>query len=82
MRKRVERAGGEWLMGEPEVKGGSFYEVKFHDPNRVIFDLLHNGWGGAQRKPGEADNEVTPARTLAPASPSGGAKPRRRWRSS
>jgi methylmalonyl-CoA/ethylmalonyl-CoA epimerase len=65
-RKRVEAAGGTWLMGEPEVKGGSFYEVKFHDINGVIFDLTHNGWGGAQRRPGEADNQVGPGRKLVP----------------
>ena len=41
-RKRVEQAGGEWFMGEPDVKGGSFYEVKFRDPNGVIFDLVQS----------------------------------------
>lgn len=62
--KKVEAAGGQWLMGEAEVKGGSFFEVKFHDINNVIFDLTHNGWGGAQRRPGEPGNEVGPSRTL------------------
>ena len=63
---RVEAAGGEWLMGEPEAKGGSFYEVKFHDPNGVIFDISHNGWGGAQKNPGGPGNEIGPSRGLVP----------------
>jgi catechol 2,3-dioxygenase-like lactoylglutathione lyase family enzyme len=65
-RQRVVAAGGEWLMGEPEVKGGSFYEVKFRDPNGVIFDISHAGWGGAQKNPGGAGNEVGPSRGLVP----------------
>jgi methylmalonyl-CoA/ethylmalonyl-CoA epimerase len=65
-RQRVEAAGGEWLMGEPEVKGGSFYEVKFRDPNGVVFDISHAGWGGAQKNPGAAGNEVGPSRGLVP----------------
>jgi methylmalonyl-CoA/ethylmalonyl-CoA epimerase len=65
-RRRVEEAGGEWLMSEPDVKGGSFYEVKFHDPNGVIFDISHIGWGGAQKDPGAAVNEIGPSRGLVP----------------
>ncbi len=62
----IEEAGGSWLMGEPEVKGGSFYEVKFHDPNGVIFDISHSGWGGAQKNPGGPGNEIGPERRLVP----------------
>jgi methylmalonyl-CoA/ethylmalonyl-CoA epimerase len=65
-RKRIEEAGGQYLMGEPSVKGGSFYEIKFHDVNGVIVDITHNGWGGAQKQPGEADNQLGPSRTLVP----------------
>jgi catechol 2,3-dioxygenase-like lactoylglutathione lyase family enzyme len=66
VQERIERAGGEWVMGEPDVKGGSFYEVKFRDPNGVIFDLSHAGWGGAQKNPGGSANEVGPSRGLVP----------------
>ena len=66
VQQRIEKAGGEWLMGEPDVKGGSFYEVKFHDPNGVIFDISHNGWGGAQRNPGARHNEIGLSRGLVP----------------
>lgn len=45
-RKKVEEAGGRWFMGEMEGSG-IFYEVKFTDPFGNIFDLTHNGWGGA-----------------------------------
>ncbi len=65
-RRRVEAAGGEWLMGEPEVKGGSFYEVKFRDPDGIVFDLSESGWGGAQKNPGTADNAIGPSRPLVP----------------
>ena len=63
-RRQVEAAGGKWLMGEPEQKGGSFYEVKFRDPDGVDFDLSESGWGGAQKNPGGAGNEVGPSRPL------------------
>lgn len=59
-RARVEAAGGRWLMGEARPDSGDFYEVKFTDPNGIVFDLTHKGWGGAQRRPGAADNEAGP----------------------
>lgn len=62
-RAAIEAAGGTWLMGEPSKKGGSFYEVKFQDPNGVVLDITHNGWGGAQKNPGQPDNAVGPARS-------------------
>ena len=55
-----EAAGGTWLMGEAPVRGGGFYEIKMNDPNGVIVDLSHHGWGGAQSNPGEADNATVP----------------------
>ena len=63
-RKEVEKAGGEWIMGEPDYKHNSAYEVKFHDINGVIFDLVHNGWAGTQRRPGEAANQTMGSRTM------------------
>ena len=65
-RQRIEEAGGEWPMGEPDIKCGSFHEVKFHDPNGVIFDISHHGWGGAQKNPGAAANEIGSSRGLVP----------------
>jgi hypothetical protein len=34
--------------------------------NGVIFDISHNGWGGAQKNPGAAGNEIGPSRGLVP----------------
>jgi len=38
-------------MGEVPDKGeGAFYEVKFHDPNGVVFDISAHGWVGASKE--------------------------------
>ena len=47
-RQRIEAAGGRHWMGEP-AQGGGFYEVKFHDPDGVAFDITANGWTGAKK---------------------------------
>lgn len=47
-RERVEAAGAKHWMGEP-TEGGGFYEVKFHDPQGVPFDITANGWVGASK---------------------------------
>ena len=64
--KLIEQGGGEWLMGEPDYRHNAAYEVKFHDINNVVLDLVHNGWAGTQRRPGQSDNEVSPKRSLVP----------------
>ncbi len=46
-RTKIEAAGGKHWMGE-EKKAGGFYEVKFHDPNGIAFDISANGWTGAE----------------------------------
>jgi len=51
-------AGAKWIMGDPDSKGG--YEVKYTDPNGIIFDIAEEGWAGAQKNPGAADNVVHP----------------------
>jgi catechol-2,3-dioxygenase len=28
---------------------GLYYEMKFRDPNGIIFDISHNGWVGAKK---------------------------------
>jgi len=53
--KQIEAAGGKWFMGEMEGDN-VFYELKFADPDGAIFDITHNGWGGA-RKDGPAPEE-------------------------
>ena len=47
--ERIESAGGKYLMGRPDKGDDSttFYEMKFRDPNGVIVDVTHLGWGGS-----------------------------------
>jgi catechol 2,3-dioxygenase-like lactoylglutathione lyase family enzyme len=47
-RKTIEAAGGTHWMGEP-AEGGGFYEVKYHDPDGIAFDITANGWAGAAK---------------------------------
>ena len=42
-RAAIEAAGGTHWMGEP-AGGGGFYEVKYHDPDGVAFDITAHGW--------------------------------------
>lgn len=46
--KTVEAAGAKHWMGEP-VNGTGFYEVKYHDPDGIAFDVTANGWAGAAK---------------------------------
>jgi hypothetical protein len=38
------------------------------DPWKIaeFFDISHNGWGGAQKNPGAAGNQIGPPRGLVP----------------
>ncbi len=47
--QKVEKAGGEYLMGRPAEGDTStmFYEEKYRDPNGVIVDITDLGWAGA-----------------------------------
>jgi catechol 2,3-dioxygenase-like lactoylglutathione lyase family enzyme len=47
-RRAVEAAGARHWMGEPS-DGTGFYEVKFHDPDGIAFDITANGWSGAAK---------------------------------
>ena len=48
-RRKVEAAGARHWMGEP-LGGTGFYEVKYHDPDGIAFDITANGWTGAARE--------------------------------
>ncbi len=48
-RKEIEANGGEFFMDLPTEKESLCYEMKFRDPDRIIFDISHNGWVGAKR---------------------------------
>lgn len=56
--EQATAAGAKWIMGDPNNPGG--YEVKYNDPFGVIFDIGEEGWAGAQKNPGQADNIAHP----------------------
>jgi lactoylglutathione lyase len=58
--KQVEKAGGSYFMGRADHNPNTYYEVKYKDPNGVVFDLTHSGWKGAVK-------EVVPASEQVPA---------------
>ena len=47
--KEILDNGGEFFRELPIEKESLYYELKFRDPNGVIFDISHNGWVGAQK---------------------------------
>ncbi len=49
--KKIEAAGGKYLMGRPDADApNTFYEIKYRDPNGVIIDITHLGWGGSVKE--------------------------------
>ena len=56
----IKKSGGTWFMGEV-ADGNTFYEVKYRDPNNIIFDVSGNGWGGAVKDPITAGDAQAPA---------------------
>ena len=50
-KQQATKAGAAYWMGEvpAEEEGNNFYEVKYRDPDGIVFDLSANGWGGAVR---------------------------------
>ena len=47
--KEIEENGGRFFMELPTEKESLCYEMKFRDPDNIIFDISHNGWVGAKR---------------------------------
>jgi hypothetical protein len=45
----IKRNGGTFFRELPREKGSLYYEMKFRDPNGIIFDISHNGWAGAKK---------------------------------
>jgi catechol 2,3-dioxygenase-like lactoylglutathione lyase family enzyme len=56
--QQARAAGGTWIMGDPNNPDG--YEVKHTDLSGIIFDIAAHGWAGAQKRPGEPENEIHP----------------------
>jgi lactoylglutathione lyase len=53
--------GGTYLMGREDRNPNTFYEVKYRDPDGIVFDVTHSGWRGAVKEvvpAGEAPKEA------------------------
>jgi methylmalonyl-CoA/ethylmalonyl-CoA epimerase len=46
---KIKESGGEFFRELPTEKDSLYYEMKFRDPNGIIFDISHNGWVGAKK---------------------------------
>jgi methylmalonyl-CoA/ethylmalonyl-CoA epimerase len=47
--QRIKENGGSFFRELPLEKESLYYEMKFRDPNGIIFDISHNGWVGATK---------------------------------
>lgn len=43
--RTVEAHGGQFFLDLPASKDTLYYERKFRDPDGIIFDISHHGWG-------------------------------------
>lgn len=48
-RSAIEARGGKFFMDLPHDKASLYYEMKFRDPNGIIFDISQSGWVGAKK---------------------------------
>jgi methylmalonyl-CoA/ethylmalonyl-CoA epimerase len=48
-RSAIEARGGKFFMDLPHDKASLYYEMKFRDPNGIIFDISQGGWVGAKK---------------------------------
>ena len=50
--KLAEENGGVYLMGEMAGNADGYYEIKYRDPDKIMFDITHSGWVGAEKEIG------------------------------
>jgi lactoylglutathione lyase len=55
---KVLAAGGCYYMGRADDNPNTYYEVKYKDPDGVVFDLTHTGWIGAVKEVVPADTAI------------------------
>jgi predicted enzyme related to lactoylglutathione lyase len=48
-RKRIEAAGGQFFFTLGDTKEAANFEMKFKDPEGVIFDISEKGWVGTRK---------------------------------
>ena len=56
--KSVTASGGSYLAGREDRNPNTFYEVKYRDPDGIVFDITHNGWVGAVKDVGPAKEKA------------------------
>ncbi|HUQ24455.1 MAG TPA: VOC family protein [Burkholderiales bacterium] len=49
MRKRIESAGGKFFFTLGDTKEQANFEMKFKDPEGVVFDISEKGWVGTKK---------------------------------
>lgn len=50
--EKIRENGGSYMLGmpeDPENVKNSFYEVKYKDPNGIVFDVSTSGWLGSKK---------------------------------
>ncbi len=53
--KAVTDGGGVYLTGREDRNPNTFYEVKYRDPDGIVFDITPTGWRGAVKEVIPAD---------------------------
>jgi len=48
-RKAIEGKGGSFFMDLQHDKKSLYYEMKFRDPDGIVFDISQAGWAGAKK---------------------------------
>ncbi|NYT70617.1 VOC family protein [Pusillimonas noertemannii] len=48
-REVIEANGGTFFLDLPHDKSSLYYEMKFRDPDGIIFDISEGGWVGAKK---------------------------------
>ena len=58
--KTLNEGGGTYLMGREDRNPNTFYEVKYRDPDGIVFDITPTGWRGAVKEvvPAEPSKEA------------------------
>jgi lactoylglutathione lyase len=53
--EQAKQAGAVHFQGRPPDTPNSYYEVKYRDPNGIVFDITASGWLGAVKNVKPAD---------------------------
>ena len=59
--KSVTDGGGSYLTGREDRNPNTFYEVKYRDPDGIVFDITPTGWRGAVKEVVPADSATKEA---------------------